>query len=84
MGIERCSKNIKERGEGFTLIFFVKLDHIEIAVDQKTRARDRNFGGFQVPTDARGTATLIFGQFLAQFCQIALTCSKPYFLVLYL
>ena len=31
-------------GEGFTLIFFVKLD-FEIAVDQKTRARDQTFDG---------------------------------------
>ena len=37
-----------------------------------------------MPTGARGTTTPILGQFLAQFCQIALACSKPCFLVLYL
>ena len=49
--------------------FFVKLD-FKIAVDQQTRARDRNveaLRGFRTP-GARGTATPIFGQFLAQFC----------------
>ena len=32
-----------------------------------------------MPTGARGTAKPLFGQFLAQFCQITLTCSKQYF-----
>ena len=41
----------------------MKLD-FEIAVDQQTRARDRTFEG--VP-GARGTATPIFGKFVAQF-----------------
>ena len=59
--------------------YFVKLD-FEIAVDQQTRARDRTFeggSGLRVTTGARGTATPIFGQFVAQFCQMTLTCSKP-------
>ena len=50
--------------------FIVKLD-FEIAVDQKTWEASV----LRVPAGARGTATPIFGQFLAQFCQIALTCS---------
>ena len=37
--------------------FFVKLD-FEIAIDQKTRARDRTFEGVQ----DSGSATPIFGQ----------------------
>ena len=37
-------KITRKGGEGFTLFFFVKLN-FEIAVDQKTRARDRNFEG---------------------------------------
>ena len=55
------------------LLFFVKLD-FEIAVDQQTRARDQTFEG--VPdSGARWTATPIFGIFLAQFCQITVTCA---------
>ena len=38
--------------------------------------------GLRDPTGARGTTTPIFGQFLAQFCQITWTCSKPCFGVL--
>ena len=57
------------RGGGVRPDFILKLD-FEIAVDQKTRAGDRNFAG--LPTGSRGTATPIFGQFLAQFCQITL------------
>ena len=57
-----------------TLFFFVKLD-LEIAVDQQTKAHDQTFEG--VP-GARGTATPLFGQFLAQFCQITFTFSKQF------
>ena len=65
--------------------FFVKLDS-EVAVDEQTRPITELLrgSGLRVPTGARGTATPIFGQFLAQFCQITLTCSKPCFGVLYL
>ena len=50
--------------------FFVKLD-FKIAVDQQTRARDRNveaLRGFRTP-GARGTATPIFGQFWLNFAK---------------
>ena len=50
--------------------FFVELD-FEIAVDQQTKAHDR------------GTATILFGIFLAQFCQITLKRSKQCFGVVY-
>ena len=46
--------------------FFVKLDFD--AVDQQTRAYDRTIEGV---LDC-GTATHMFGQFLAQFCQITM------------
>ena len=55
---------------------------IEIAVDQQTKDQDQVFeggSGLRVPTGACGTATPLFGQFLAQFCQITLTCSKQCF-----
>ena len=41
-------------------------------------------GGPQPPTSARGTATPIFGPFLAKLCQITETYPKPKFWVLYL
>ena len=67
-------------GGGVHPDYFEKLD-FEITVDKQTKARDRTFevvpARLQVPTGARGTATPIFGQFVAQFCQMTLTCSKP-------
>ena len=49
-------------GGGVRPDFILKLD-FEIAIDQKTRARDRTFVG--LPNGSRGTAAPIFGQFLA-------------------
>ena len=54
----------------------MKLD-FEIAVDQQTKARDRTFEG--VPDSGCTPVPAgqpIFGQFLAQICQIALTWTK--------
>ena len=68
-------------GEGGHQDLFLKLDS-EIAVDQQTRTHDRTFEGvseLRVPTGSWGTATPIIAQFLAQFCQITLTCAKPCF-----
>ena len=62
-------KNIKLRGgwgQGFNLIFFVKLD-IEIADDQQTRARAQTFEGVPdsgCPRDSHAHIWSIFGQIL--------------------
>ena len=59
------------KGGGDQPDFFVKLVS-EIAVDQQTRTSDQTFEGSRTPTaqQCRGTATPIFGPFLAQLCQI--------------
>ena len=55
-------------GGGVHPDFFVKLD-FEIAVGIKTKAMTELLRGFRT-SRARGAATLLFGQFLAQFCQV--------------
>ena len=69
-------------GVGGHPVFFVKLD-FEIAVDQQTKAHNRTLEVIPdsgCPPDSHA----LICQFLAQFCQITLTCSKQCFEVLYL
>ena len=69
-------------GVVFHTDFFVKL-YFEIVVDQQTKAHDRTFEGvpdFGCPPVPAGQPRSCLVNFLAQFSQITLTCSKPYFI----